>query len=366
MLFAAGALKRMGNVDVGDTKLDFLPAERERGITINAAAISFNWRDHQFFLVDSPGHLDFTFEVERALKVMDGVVVLLDAVAGVQPQTETVWRQADANNLARVIFVNKMDRDGADFQKTLASIKNTFAVNPVITHVPVFDGYNFKGIFDLLERLDENSLSGAFIKDDFDNVQELGYEDLTPEQKASVDAYVEELTEKVAEVDDFVMEKWMEGEKVSKDVIIEAIRKATILGNLVPVACGSSLKGIGVESLMDSVVRFLPSPVERGKINAKSKKGDSVEVKASIDEPFLAYAFKVTYDKHRGRMVHLRAFSGELNGGRKPFLNTTKGKPDSPSRLVQIQADKFVDVESIGTGDIFAAVSYAFKHVFLY
>lgn len=357
MLYAAGALKRMGNVDVGDTMMDYLPAERERGITISSAAVSFNWRNHEFFLVDSPGHLDFTYEVERALKVMDGVIVLLDAVAGVQPQTETVWRQADSNNLARVVFINKMDRDGADFEKTVAGVRKSFGANPVVTQVPVFQGLNFRGVFDLLERYDDQSSSGLFLKNEFDEVVSASYSNLTPEQKDSVDGGVEELTEKIAEVDDSIMERWVNGDAICKEMMLNAIRTASINGTLVPVVCGSSLKGIGVEPLMDSVIRFLPSPLERRKIQGVSKVGDAIEVQASSETPFLAYAFKVTHDKHRGRMVHLRAFSGQLNEGRKPFLNTTKDKADSATRLVRVLADKYVDVDTIGTGDIFAAVS---------
>lgn len=374
MLYAAGALRRMGNVDIGNTMMDFLPAERERGITINAAAICFDWKDHQFFLVDSPGHLDFTFEVERALKVMDGVIVLLDAVAGVQPQTETVWRQADSNGLARVIFVNKMDRDGADFDKTVESVRQNFKTTPAVIQVPIFDKETgrFCGIYDLLERFEGGCMkTGLMGKNDADEDFIGSYDDLSMELKEGVDKAVGHLFETVAEVDDGVMALWIEEKVASKEVMVQALRDACISGELIPVVCGSSLKHIGVEPLMDSVIKYLPSPQERSAVRGVSKGGKDLLIKTCPSAPFLAYAFKVSHDKHRGRLVHLRAFSGDLQEKNKSFLNTTKGKPESPSRLLRVLADKFIDINSVTTGDIFAAVRDSnsplpFCHLFLF
>lgn len=360
MLYAAGALRRMGNVDVGDTALDFLPAERERGITINAAAICFDWRNHEIFLVDSPGHLDFTYEVERALKVMDGVIVLLDAVSGVQPQTETVWRQADSNGLARVVFVNKMDREGADFQKTVASIKQYFTSSPIVVQVPIFDekSRKFCGVYDLLERFgDPSGKGGLLAKDPLGDDVTDSFDNLSAEQQAHVQNSVETLVETVAGVNDDVMALWLDGIAIPQNVMLSALRQACIEGTLVPVLCGSSLRGIGVEPLMDSVIKYLPSPLERSPVKALSKDGREVTVPASGRSPFLAYAFKVTHDKHRGRMVHLRAFSGALEEFRRPFLNTTKAKKELPTKLLRVLADKYVEIDGIATGDIFAAVS---------
>lgn len=363
MLYRSGALSRMGNVDVGDTTMDFLPAERERGITITAAAICFSWRDHEIFLVDSPGHLDFTFEVERALRVMDGVVVLLDAVAGVQPQTETVWRQADTNHLPRLIFINKMDREGADFDRTLEDIRRVFNATPVITHIPIFDDSNiFMGVYDVLERFHSSGSTPSFEspgkycnKDD-----ELSYDRMTHNQRSQVDSAVELLVETCAEVDDDIMNAWVGGNPIERDSVQKAIRNACIQRSLVPVLCGSALKEIGVQSLLDSILSFLPSPLERGPFQASAIADDAdTHVVTSDNEksPFLAYAFKVTYDKHRGRMVLLRALSGRLES-RSPFLNTTKDKKEQPTRLLRILADKYEEVESVETGDIFAAVRF--------
>lgn len=352
----------MGNVDVGDTAMDFLPAERERGITITAAAICFSWRNHEIFLVDSPGHLDFTFEVERALRVMDGVVVLLDAVAGVQPQTETVWRQADTNGLPRLIFINKMDREGADFEHTMTAIRHFFNVTPVITHIPIFDDSGtFVGIYNVLERFRSSASppTYAFVgkssnREDF----ELSYEDLSEKQMSRVDSAAELLVETCADINDDIMDAWVAGNPVGRDLIQNAIREACIRRSLVPVLCGSSLKEIGVQSLLDSILSFLPSPLERAPFEASTvADGTDTHILASDHEnaPFLAYAFKVIHDKHRGRMVLLRALSGRLET-RPPFLNTTTGKKEQPTRLLRILADKYEEVESVETGDIFAAV----------
>lgn len=356
MLYAAGALRRMGNVDTGDTALDYLPDERERGITINTAAICFNWQNHQIFLVDSPGHLDFTYEVERALKVMDGVIVLMDAVAGVQPQTETVWRQADANSLPRVVFVNKMDRDGADFPATVRSLTSYFSATPAVVQLPIFREQSnaFCGVYDLMDRFASDDPPQG--KPQFQLQGSVRYEDLTPLQQHQVAKAVDILVETLADVNDNIMKLWMESEQIPRSLMLSALRDACISGALIPVICGSSLKGIGVEPLLDSVIKYLPSPLERSPVAAKSPDGQEVSVPASKASSFLAYAFKITHDKHRGRLVHLRSFSGCLDQARTPFLNTTKGKKEMPTRLLRVLADKYVEIDRIDTGDIFAAV----------
>lgn len=356
MLYAAGALRRMGNVDAGDTAMDFLPAERERGITINAAAICLDWRKHQIFLVDSPGHLDFTYEVERALKVMDGVIVLMDAVAGVQPQTETVWRQADANQLPRIVFVNKMDRDGADLEKTVDSMRRYFTPKPVVMHVPIFDQGSrlFCGVYDLLDSF-QDYLKCA----DKSSAEKtaISFKSLSQCQREQVQRATELLVETVAEVNDEVMSLWMNAKPVPRHLILDAIRDACISGKLVPVVCGSSLKRIGVELLMDSVIKYLPSPLERSPVLVTTTEGKEVSLPTSHSAPFLAYAFKITHDKHRGRMVHLRAFSGSLDQLRVMFLNTTKKKKEMPTKLLRVLADKYIEIDAISAGDIFVAVS---------
>lgn len=364
MLYAAGALRRMGNVDAGDTTLDYLPDERERGITINAAAISFEWRKHQFFLVDSPGHLDFTYEVERALRVMDGVVVLVDAVAGVQSQTETVWRQADKNNLARIVFVNKMDRDGADFDKTVDSITRFFIAKPAVIQVPIFDDTSrqFLGAYDLLEKF-ESKASGHHASTLGSKFQP---ERLSEVQHTMIENKVNDLVETLADIDDAIMSLWIDGEPIPRELVESTLREACVMGKVVPVLCGSALRGLGVEELMDSVIRYLPSPLDRSPLLAKQVEGMKVSVSPSSKSPFLAYAFKVTHDKHRGRLVHFRAFSGSLDKARTSFFNTTKRMKESPKKLLRVLADSFAEVESVDTGDIFAAVSLDYPYIYLH
>lgn len=357
MLFASGALRRMGNVDVGDTAMDYLPAERERGITVASAAILFQWQRHHLFLVDSPGHLDFTFEVERALRAMDAAVVVLDAVAGVQPQSETVWRQADTNRLARIVFINKMDRDGADFSGVVNDISRCFGATPLVTQIPLFDGSRFVGVYNILDYFFDTDRK-AFPHDDT----------LTSFQRKEIEHTANALVEACADFDDNVMAAWLDGKPVSRTDILAAVRSACINGQAVPVLCGASLRSIGVKHLLNAIVSFLPSPIQRHPIRAlpvHKAGGDSVSVFPDPEAPFLAYAFKVTHDKHRGRLVYLRAFSGHLPE-RKNLLNTKTGKKEQPTRLLRVLADKFEDVDSVSTGDIFAAVSchLFFFHLF--
>lgn len=352
MLYTAGALTRMGNVDFGDTTMDYLPAERERGITIAAAAICFEWRNHQLFLVDSPGHLDFFFEVERALRVMDGVVVLLDAVSGVQPQTETVWRQADRNKLPRLVFVNKMDREGADFKASVAAVRDVFRTTPAVLHVPLFDESSrvFSAVYNLLERFPAS--------DNQNKVKEntIRYEQLTSTQRKDIDAGADSLAEAVAEVDDEVMALWLNGCPIPRDRLVAALREGCISRRIVPVLSGASLREIGVSELLDCILQLLPSPAERGS-TLRAADDSLVELGRGNGNapPFLAYAFKVSHDRHRGRLVHLRAFAGKLSS-RSPFLNTTKKKKEIPTRLLRILADQHEDIDTVETGDIFAAV----------
>lgn len=358
MLYTAGALRRMGNVDAGDTTMDYLPTERERGITINSAAISFHWAQHQFFLVDSPGHLDFTFEVERALRVMDSAIVLLDAVAGVQPQTETVWRQADRNSLPRLVFVNKMDRDGADLHNTLTTIRQYFAAAHLLLQLPIFneDTKIFRGVFDLLQRFPSNNSKSSTAKVDDKPSDYISYDALSVAQQAAADTAADNLVETLAEYDDHIMQLWLDGVPIARDELYVAIRQACLSAKLVPVLCGASLRGLGVAPLMDAVVHFLPSPLERDSIHAVASDGNDILIQPEKDSQFLAYAFKITHDRHRGRLVHLRAFSGNLDSSRVSFLNTRTGRTEIPNKVLRILADKFEEVDSIDAGDIFATV----------
>jgi elongation factor G len=366
MLYYAGALSRMGNVDAGDTTMDFLPAERERGITINSAAMSFNWGDYELFLVDSPGHLDFTFEVQRALRVMDGVVVVIDAVSGVQSQTETVWRQANQYMLPKVVYINKMDRDGADFENAVASLERRLQTKTVRLHLPITaqqSGY-WAGFIDLvtMEVVLRASTDGSDSRPGRDEprapfeagicIPGVDVGALIQSASAARDALVETL----AEVDDSVMSAWINGDELDSTQLRRAIRKASLRQTLVPVVCGSSLKNFGIPALLDAIVNYLPSPLERPPVFGKSTEHGKVPIDLVDDGPLLALAFKVTHDRHRGQLVYMRAFRGNLTETRVPFMNLSSGKKEAPTCLLRVMADDAVAVDEIGTGDIFAAV----------
>jgi elongation factor G len=355
MLYYSGALQRMGNVESGDTVMDFLPAERERGITINSAAVSLSWRGRDLSLVDSPGHLDFTYEVQRALRVMDGVVIVLDAVAGVQPQTETVWRQADHFSLPRIVFVNKMDRAGADLVRSLASLSSRLRAKAAVLHWPIVDPRSgeWTGFVDLvtLERVDRQPTPASGVQDSRPTRDELRRVVSAADVCSSVSRARERLVEVLADVDDDVMEAWVGGEEVGAAAVKAALRRATVAGLVVPVLCGSALKNTGVQALLDAVVDYLPSPSERASIDVTAARP------VRVGGDLLALAFKVTHDAHRGQLVYMRAFCGELaSPSRVPLFNVSKGRKEVPTALLRVMADDAVDASAISTGDIFAAV----------
>lgn len=336
MLYRSGTLSRMGNVDVGDTATDHLPAERERGITVSSAAAHLHWRGHDIFLVDSPGHLDFTFEVERALRAMDSAVVILDAVAGIQPQTEVVWKQADNNNLPRLLFVNKLDRDGADFSNVVKSVHDRFGTVPIVTHMPLqnTDG-TLSGVFNLMSLFPTGETASTNAADSH----------LNETDREMVHNAKDQLVETCAELDDSIMETWVNGDIPTRSAIANTIRNACVSSSAVPILCGSSLREVGVGQLLNSIVAFLPSPVQR--------KWRGVDI--SQNDHFVAYAFKVIHDRHRGRLVFFRAITGSLPR-KMMMLNTTTGHKEMPTRLLRVFADKYVDIESVAVGDLFAAV----------
>lgn len=346
ILHAAGALSRarMGRVDAGDTMLDYLPAERARGITISAASAAFVWGGHQIFLVDSPGHLDFTFEVERALAVMDAVVVLVDAVAGVQAQTETVWRQADRAGLARMLVVNKCDRDGARVVKVVAEARARFGVRAPVMQMAVGYPGGFEGVLDLVSmQMRAGEANGAAKLDErqMDTAREMR----------------SELVECVAEVDDGVMQLWMDEHPVPPDVLRAAVRSAVARRELVPVFCAAALKDVGVREVMDAAVEYLPSPAERSPVTGTDDRGKRVEVSADAGgDVFVAQAFKVTHDRHRGRLVHFRAFAGALEDRKLPVWNVNTETKERPSKWLRVLADEFEEVGRVECGDVFAMV----------
>lgn len=347
ILHSAGALtrSRMGRVDAGDTLLDYLPAERARGITISAASAAFAWGPQQVFLVDSPGHLDFTFEVERALAVMDAVVVLVCAVAGVQPQTETVWRQADGAALPRLLVVNKCDREGARGEEVVGEVRGRFGVRAPVMQMAIGGEGGFRGVVDLVEMR---------VRDGEDVGGEVGAAEM---ERARV--LRQELVECVADVDDGVMELWMDERPVPADVLRAAVRAACARREIVPVFYAAALKDVGVREVMDAAVEYLPSPAERPAIKAVDEKGGTLQIAPVADGALLAQAFKVTHDRHRGRLVHFRAFAGAMTDRKLPLWNCNKEVKERPSKWLRVLADEFQEVEHIECGDVFAMVSFS-------
>jgi elongation factor G len=348
ILFYTGRTHRMGSVDDGTTVTDWMEQERERGITITAAAVTCFWRDCQINIVDTPGHIDFTAEVQRSLRVLDGGVVVFDAVAGVEPQSETVWRQADRYRVPRICFVNKMDRVGADFWRTMEMIRDQLASNPVAVQVPIGAEDRFRGVVDLL------TMKAIVYVDDLGSVPEIT---TVPEELLEeAQQYREELLEKIAECDDLVMEKYLEGEEISVGELRPALRGATLRGELVPVLCGSALRNKGVQPVLDAVVDYLPSPLDVPPMTGINPR-TGTEWKCYPDEskPFAALAFKVVSDPYVGRLVYLRAYSGRLKIG-SAVLNSVKGKKERIAKLLRMYANRREEIPEIEAGDIAAAV----------
>ncbi len=348
ILFYTGRTYRMGNVDEGTTVTDWMEQERERGITITAAAISCTWKDVQINIIDTPGHIDFTAEVQRSLRVLDGGVVVFDAVNGVEPQSETVWRQADRYNVPRVCFVNKMDRVGADFWGTVEQIKTRLHAQPVAIQVPIGVSDSFRGMVDLIEEK-------AWVFAD-----ELG---ARPEQAPIPEDLVDEVAERreqmielIADADDEVLHKYLEGEPITPEELRQALRRATISNALVPVLCGSALKNKGVQPLLDAIVYYLPSPIDVPPIRGiNPRTGEEEERVADDDGPVAALVFKIVSDPYMGRLAYLRVYSGTLRSGAQ-LLNANRGRKERIGRLVRMYADKREDIDVIHAGDIGAAL----------
>ena len=348
ILFYTGRTHRMGSVDDGTTVTDWMEQERERGITITAAAVTCFWRDCQVNIVDTPGHIDFTAEVQRSLRVLDGGVVVFDAVAGVEPQSETVWRQADRYQVPRICFVNKMDRVGADFWRTVKMIREQLASNPVAIQVPIGSEDTFRGMVDLV------TMQAIIYTDDLGTTRETTSipEDLFPVALE----YRENLLEQVAEYDDGIMEKYLEGEEVPAGELRAALRGATLQGELVPVLCGSALRNKGVQPVLDAVVDFLPSPLDVPPMVGINPRTNT-EWKCYADEskPFAALAFKVVSDPYVGRLVYLRVYSGRLRVG-SAVLNSTKGTKERAGKILRMYANRREESDVVEAGDIVAAV----------
>jgi elongation factor G len=343
ILFYSGVVHKIGEVHDGTTVTDWMAQERERGITITAAAISTSWKDHQINIIDTPGHVDFTIEVERSMRVLDGVIAVFCSVGGVQPQSETVWRQAERYRVPRIAFVNKMDRTGANFYKVYAQVRDRLRANAVPIQVPIGSEDHFRGIVDLVKMrafIYTNDIGTDIQETDIpDDVQELAEE------------YRQKLVESVAETSDALTEKYLEGEEFSESEIKAALRKATISGAIVPMMCGSAFKNKGVQLLLNAVVDYLPAPQDVPAIQGTLPDGAIAERHADDDAPFAALAFKVMADKFVGRLTFIRVYSGVLQKGSYVF-NSTKQKKERVSRLIVLKADERIDVDELRSGDL--------------
>ncbi|MFB2772827.1 elongation factor G [Pelatocladus sp. BLCC-F211] len=346
ILFYSGIIHKIGEVHEGTAVTDWMDQERERGITITAAAISTSWRDHQINIIDTPGHVDFTIEVERSMRVLDGVITVLCSVGGVQPQTETVWRQADRYKVPRIIFINKMDRTGANFYKVYEQVRDRLRTNAIPIQLPIGSESDFLGLVDLVKMRAYvyGNDQGTDIKD----------EDIPADMQDLVQEYRNKLIEAVAETDDDLMNKYFEGEELTEAEIRTALRKGTVAGTIVPMLCGSAFKNKGVQLLLDAVVDYLPAPPDVPAIQGTLPNGETVERHADDNEPLSALAFKIMADPY-GRLTFVRVYSGVLKKG-SYVLNATKNKKERISRLVVLKADNRIDVDELRAGDLGAAV----------
>ncbi|MBS13216.1 MAG: elongation factor G [Gemmatimonadetes bacterium] len=348
ILYYTGVVHRMGEVHDGAATMDWMQQERERGITITSAATTCEWKNHRINIIDTPGHVDFTAEVERSLRVLDGAVGVFCAVGGVEPQSETVWRQADKYNVPRIAFVNKMDRTGADFYRVVEMMHDRLGSNFVPVQIPVGAGEMFTGLIDLVKMklvsYQEDTLGIKFTENDIPR-------DL--EEEANI--YREKLLESVSDFDDTLMEKFLEGEEIQEAEIIAALRQAVVSVTAVPVFCGSAFKNKGVQRLLDGICDYLPSPLDVEDVSGNDLKGEEITRAAKDDEPFSALAFKVMTDPYVGRLTYFRVYSGRLDAG-SYTLNGNKGKKERIGRMLQMHANKREEIESVGPGDIAAVV----------
>ena len=351
ILYYTGRVHRPGDVDDGATQMDYMEQERERGITITSAATTCSWRDCRINIIDTPGHVDFTAEVERSLRVLDGAVAVFCGVGGVEPQSETVWKQADTYGVPRIAFINKMDRLGADFDRAVQSMVDRIAAKPLPLQFPIGAEDTFRGAVDLLE-----------MRARIENPDDLGMTFLDEPVPAELQGRMREargeMLETLAEADDEIMDLYLAEEEISTEQLVAAIRRVTLSGALVPVLCGSSLKNKGVKRLLDAIVDYLPSPLDRPEVVGLNRDGEAGESRRPDDEePFAALAFKILADPFAGRLAFLRVYSGTLEAG-KTVLNVNTGKRERINRLLRIHAEKREDVKETRAGDIVAAVGF--------
>ena len=347
ILFYTGKTHKLGEVHDGAAVTDFMDQERERGITIQSAAVTASWKGHQLNIIDTPGHVDFTIEVERSLRVLDGVVSVFCAVGGVQSQSETVWRQANRYEVPRMVFVNKMDRTGANFYRVLDQLRKRLGANAHPIQLPIGAEDQFKGIVDLIE------MKAHIYTNDLGT--DIQVTDIPADMVDKANEFRASLVEAISEQDDDLMMKFLEGEEPTIDELKAVLRKATCENKIVPMCCGTAFKNKGVQLLLDNVVNYLPSPLDVKAIEGELEDGTKVERHSSEDEPFAALAFKVMTDPYVGRLTFLRVYSGKLTAG-SYVLNATNGKKERVSRLVQMYADQRNEIQEVYAGDICAAV----------
>jgi elongation factor G len=348
ILFYTGKTHRMGSVDDGTTVTDWMDQERERGITIVSAAVSAEWKGYQVNIIDTPGHIDFTAEVQRSLRVLDGGVVIFDAVQGVEPQSETVWRQADRYRVPRICFVNKMDRVGASYERTIEAIKQRLGANPIVMQMPIGLEASFQGVVDLMNQK-------AIYWDD-----DLGREPREAEIPADLKTQVSELrhvmVERIAELDDNLTLKYLEGEEIGNEELITALRQAVLNNKATPVFCGSSLRNKGVQLVLDAVIDYLPSPADILPVKGTDPNKDViVELLAQDDAPLSALVFKIVTDPYVGRLAYFRVYSGTISQGQM-VTNSTKGRRERIGRLIRMYADRREDITEVRAGDIAAVL----------
>ncbi len=349
VLYFSGRTYKIGEVHEGTAVMDWMAQERERGITITSAATKCEWADHVVNIIDTPGHVDFTAEVERSLRVLDGGVVVFDAVAGVQPQSETVWRQADRYSVPRICFVNKMDRLGAGFGRTVDMVRHRLQANPIPIQYPIGAEENFAGVVDLIEErawfFDRTGAPGAF------------HEAPIPADLEHEVANVrDEMIERIAECDDALLERYLHGEAITPQELKAGLRRATVTNQAVPVVCGAALQSLGIQLMLDAVVAYLPAPLDVPPVcGVVPSTGESAERRADVAEPFSALAFKVVSDPYVGRLVYFRVYSGKMKAGSSVY-NSTKGVRERMGRIVLMHANHREEVEEIGAGEIAAAV----------
>ncbi|HCQ3575146.1 elongation factor G [Legionella pneumophila] len=355
VLYYTGMSHKIGEVHDGAATMDWMVQEQERGITITSAATTCYWsgmdkqfESHRINIIDTPGHVDFMIEVERSLRVLDGAVVVFDSVAGVEPQSETVWRQANKYGVPRIVFVNKMDRMGANFLRVVSQIKQRLGSTPVVLQLPIGAEEEFKGVIDLIKMK-------AIHWDEENKGMTFKYVDIPADLKATCEEYCAHIIEAAAEYSEELMEKYLEGEEFTEAEIKKALRHLTITNKVVPVFCGSAFKNKGVQAVLDGVIEYLPSPTDIPDIQGVDEHGDEIHRKTSYDEPFSALAFKIATDPFVGTLTYFRAYSGILKSGDTVY-NSVKGKKERIGRLLQMHANSREEIKEVRAGDIAAAV----------